>query len=473
VSYTYDGLGNRITRTASAITTRYLLDLQAGLTEAVIATTTPDVMRHVHVEGDLLAQKDPSGNWEWHLPDGLGSIRSVISNAGAVLEHRHYHPYGGLITGTMVQTQYGFTGEPFDPTAWLVYLRARYYRPLIGAFVSRDAYEGTMIRPMSRNRYSWVEGNPVNRVDPSGMIPSASDIRDGRVRYSCNCGWIDRSHVDGGIGAAATISNALSMSLDYATLQSLPNFRVLYMNERFPNFDHPTSYIRNYQLLLDDLKGAAAIPFLTNFKVLVPDSILRSNYMSTVGLGIYMQYEERFESFQANANSLVNLVQSPSGFSEEDLPSDLMGYWLWMNSGRTGLSESEIWEGSLDRICNIMSVESSLFMYQEYTRNGLSNAFSTNWREWRRRPRPVGVNCPDGIGCQMCGNERWPDYLEQLVLSASPKRGSINLTAAVGIGAPLPQDGWYELSDNSLNHFFSQLESNPMIYTILNGINRC
>jgi RHS repeat-associated protein len=59
----------------------------------------------------------------------------VVNNAGAVLEHRHYHPFGGLIAGTMTQTGYGFTGEPFDPTAWLVYLRARYYRPLIGAFL--------------------------------------------------------------------------------------------------------------------------------------------------------------------------------------------------------------------------------------------------------------------------------------------------------------------------------------------------
>jgi hypothetical protein len=51
----------------------------------------------------------------------------------------------------------------------LLYLRARHYAPAIGAFTARDPYEGAASRPMSVNGYSWVEGNAVNRTDPSGM----------------------------------------------------------------------------------------------------------------------------------------------------------------------------------------------------------------------------------------------------------------------------------------------------------------
>ncbi|MBK8138279.1 MAG: RHS repeat-associated core domain-containing protein [Chloroflexi bacterium] len=65
---------------------------------------------------------------------------------------------------------YGYTGELTDANE-LVYLRNRYYHPGVGTFISQDPYEGTMNNPVSLNRYSYVQGNPVNVTDPSGMIP--------------------------------------------------------------------------------------------------------------------------------------------------------------------------------------------------------------------------------------------------------------------------------------------------------------
>jgi hypothetical protein len=45
----------------------------------------------------------------------------------------------------------------------LVYLRARYYRPALGVFPSLDPLE-------MGNRYQYVGGNVINRVDPSGLF---------------------------------------------------------------------------------------------------------------------------------------------------------------------------------------------------------------------------------------------------------------------------------------------------------------
>ena len=50
----------------------------------------------------------------------------------------------------------------------MLYLRARYANPHTGTFLTRDPVAGTMSRVMSRNGYSYVEGNPVNYTDPSG-----------------------------------------------------------------------------------------------------------------------------------------------------------------------------------------------------------------------------------------------------------------------------------------------------------------
>jgi RHS repeat-associated protein len=61
------------------------------------------------------------------------------------------------------QTPWGFTGEQTDENG-LLYLRARYYNPTLGQFISLDPVE-------TDNRFAYVGGNPVNRRDPSGLQP--------------------------------------------------------------------------------------------------------------------------------------------------------------------------------------------------------------------------------------------------------------------------------------------------------------
>jgi len=68
-----------------------------------------------------------------------------------------------------------YTGEYTDPSG-LVYLRARYMNPSLGVFLSKDPFAGWTQRVMSRNGYTYAEGNPVNFTDPSGEfinIPGA------------------------------------------------------------------------------------------------------------------------------------------------------------------------------------------------------------------------------------------------------------------------------------------------------------
>ena len=60
-----------------------------------------------------------------------------------------------------------FTGEQYDARArhnapGLYYLRARYYDPTIGRFLSQDPVP-------SANLYAYVGNNPTNRVDPTGL----------------------------------------------------------------------------------------------------------------------------------------------------------------------------------------------------------------------------------------------------------------------------------------------------------------
>jgi len=156
-------MGQRVNQTVSATVTAYLLDTQPGLAKVIAADNGTTVNRYVHDMTGIHSHKDSAGNWEHVVQDGLGSVRGVYANDLSDLYTAQYSPYGEVwdSTGTG-QTDFGYTGEWTDQND-LVHLRARYLDPATGNFISLDPME-------TANRYGYVGGNPINRVDPSGLL---------------------------------------------------------------------------------------------------------------------------------------------------------------------------------------------------------------------------------------------------------------------------------------------------------------
>jgi len=61
-----------------------------------------------------------------------------------------------------------YRGEQYDPDLGLYYLRARYYNPGTGRFLSRDPEDGNRFDPASLHKYLYAGGDPVNAIDPAG-----------------------------------------------------------------------------------------------------------------------------------------------------------------------------------------------------------------------------------------------------------------------------------------------------------------
>lgn len=102
--------------------------------------------------------------------DALGSIRAEMSGAGLVTASFRYRSYGGVAQsfGALAPTTLGYAGELGDPSG-LVYLRARWYDPATGRFLSRDPLRGDPASPATLNAYGYAHANPVRYSDPSGM----------------------------------------------------------------------------------------------------------------------------------------------------------------------------------------------------------------------------------------------------------------------------------------------------------------
>ncbi len=107
----------------------------------------------------------------YYLYDGLGSVTFMVKPDGNKRDHYRYDEYGKPAPGNsklsedgmnVLHNTFGYTGEIWDQESELLYLRARYYEPETGRFLSRDSYEGNLQNPLSRHLYAYVGNNPVN-----------------------------------------------------------------------------------------------------------------------------------------------------------------------------------------------------------------------------------------------------------------------------------------------------------------------
>ena len=166
ISNTYDGDGLRQSLTVGANTTNYTWDVARGL---------PVVLQdgnYTYVYGlDLISQTDSSSNQVYYSYDGLGSVTNVTNGSGAQLASYGYKAFGDTraSTGSSEGKPWLFTGEQQDAASGLYYLRARFYDPSIGRFVTQDPLPGMAGLPLTQNRYPYVGSNPINLRDPRGL----------------------------------------------------------------------------------------------------------------------------------------------------------------------------------------------------------------------------------------------------------------------------------------------------------------
>jgi RHS repeat-associated protein len=166
VTYSYNGLGDRLRETVNGNPTTFTMDFNAGLTQALSDGTNT----YIYGVGRI-AQVNTTT--EYFLGDALSSVRQLTNTGGAITYAKAYDPYG-VVTSTAgsSQSSYGYTSE--FTSQGLVNLRARMYAPGMGRFLTRDSWMGDYNRPRSLNRWMYGYGNPVNYTDPSGKTPAAN-----------------------------------------------------------------------------------------------------------------------------------------------------------------------------------------------------------------------------------------------------------------------------------------------------------
>jgi RHS repeat-associated protein len=160
--YLYDGAGKRVEQqvitSGTTTTTIYVGDIEQVATTGGTTTTTT----YYYAGGQRIALA-VNGTLSYLASDLLGSATVALDGSGTPTASQLYAPYGSTrySNGTM-PTDYGFTGQRADAASGLDYYGARYYDPTLGQFTSADTVMDGL------NRYSYVGGNPISYIDPSG-----------------------------------------------------------------------------------------------------------------------------------------------------------------------------------------------------------------------------------------------------------------------------------------------------------------
>jgi len=170
VSYSYDALGRRKSRTAGGATTSFLYDGADVVRDSISGGS--GVVDYLNGPGidQKLRQTGMGGNL-YFLQDHLGSTNALANASGGVVERAQYEAFG-FNTGSAL-TRYGFTGRERDSATGLMYYRARWYDPQQGRFIVEDPAK---LNSRESNFYAYVTNDPVNHNDPQGLLKKDLDF---------------------------------------------------------------------------------------------------------------------------------------------------------------------------------------------------------------------------------------------------------------------------------------------------------
>ena len=117
-------------------------------------------------------------NHKTYIQDGHGSVTGLAENTeetdGSTVKNKitdsyTYDAYGILLKKNGdTDNDYLYTGEQYNESTGLYYLRARDMSPETGTFTTMDTYAGSLDNPVSLHKYLYANANPVMYTDPTG-----------------------------------------------------------------------------------------------------------------------------------------------------------------------------------------------------------------------------------------------------------------------------------------------------------------
>jgi len=169
--YRYDGLGNRVARIENSEEKTYV----GGLAE----TDASGNITSYYVYGlGLISKITPTNQTYYYRFDAIGNTVAISDSTGNMVNKYAYDAFGEVLNQEeAIPNPFKYVGQfgVMDEGNGLLFMKARYYDPEIGRFISKDPI-GLL---GGLNLYAYAGNNPVNFIDPLGLQGEKSGIWSG------------------------------------------------------------------------------------------------------------------------------------------------------------------------------------------------------------------------------------------------------------------------------------------------------
>ena len=205
-SYTYDATGQQVSASLYSLTQSY--DGDRLRVKKIDGSTTVYYLRSSVLGGQAVSELSSNGSFlrgyvylggqmlavhknnqvSWVHEDPVTKSKKITDINGTVTSTVDLDPWGGETASS--------SNQAFQPHRFTTYERddndgdeamMRRYTGKWHRFVQPDPYNGSydFSNPQSFNRYAYVQNDPVNFIDPSGLLP----VPCGPENHGVECGW--------------------------------------------------------------------------------------------------------------------------------------------------------------------------------------------------------------------------------------------------------------------------------------------
>ena len=173
-SYAYNVDGLRIKKTVDDKTIHHVWDGSQQIIADVVDNEFYEAncyLRGTNLVATYNYQNGVKSGYTYYTQNAHGDVVNLTDSTGAITKSYKYDAFGvEQNVDDADDNAFRYCGEYYDSESGTIYLRARYYDPTIGRFISRDSVTGENTDPLSLNLYTYCHNNPIIGIDPSGHI---------------------------------------------------------------------------------------------------------------------------------------------------------------------------------------------------------------------------------------------------------------------------------------------------------------
>ncbi|MCH5252901.1 MAG: hypothetical protein J1F22_07995 [Lachnospiraceae bacterium] len=175
VCYTYDAEGLRTSKKVNGKTTIFVWDGN----QLVMELSEDGKVQKRFIRGNDLVYADEGNETEkqYYVTNPHGDVAQLINKNGKVIKMYEYDSFGNEVDlDKKDDNPFRYCGEYYDKETDEIYLRARYYQPSEGRFITRDIYTGEEDEPLSLHLYTYCYNDPITYADNGGNCPTLVNL---------------------------------------------------------------------------------------------------------------------------------------------------------------------------------------------------------------------------------------------------------------------------------------------------------